>query len=299
MSKDYYKILGVPKTATEAEIKTAFRKLAHQHHPDKNGGDDKKFKEVNEAYQTLSDKQKRASYDQFGANGPQFGGAGGQGGFGGMNWEDLMRQAQQGGGQGGFQFDADFDIGDIFSAFGFGGAGMRRGRNIEASVRITLKESLVGVKKTIDVPEYRDGKQTGTRKMEIDIPAGIDDGQGLRVDGQGEQVTNGRAGSLIVHVRVERHPVFHKEGMHLVMDLPVKLTDALLGTEVKIETLDGTETLEIPEGLQPGTILRIKGKGVRAGAFQKGDLLVRTHIEIPKKLSKKAREKVRELMDEF
>jgi DnaJ-class molecular chaperone len=295
MAKDFYKTLGVNKSATEAEIKTAFRKLAHEHHPDKNGGDDAKFKEINEAYQTLSDKQKRASYDQFGSDGPQFngGGRGGGQGFGGFNWEDIMRQAQQGQG-GGFQFDGDFDMGDIFSAFGFGG-GMRRGRNVEVSVRVSLKDTLRGVKRDIEVPTYKDGKETGKKKITVDIPAGIDDGQGMRYEGMGEEISSGRAGNLIVTVRVEPHPVFQKQGIHLVMSLDVKLADALLGAEYDIETLDGKEKLTIPEGLQPGAILRIKGKGVHIGAFQKGDILIQTNIQIPKKLSKEARKLVEEL----
>lgn len=287
MAKDYYKTLGVSKTATEAEIKTAFRKLAHEHHPDKNNGNDTKFKEINEAYQTLSDKQKRAQYDQFGSNGPQFGGGGQQGGFGGMNWEDIMRQAGQN--SGGFQFDGDFDLGDIFGAFGFGG-GMRRGRNVEVSVRITLKEAINGLKREIEVPEYKDGKQSGNKKITIDIPAGIDDGQGMRYEGMGEQITNGRAGNLVVHVRVERHPVFRKEGMHLVMDMEIPLSEALLGGTRTIETLDGKQEVTIPECLQPNAVLRLKGFGVQASRFSKGDLLIQTRIVMPKKLTKEAKE---------
>lgn len=295
MSKDYYKILGVSKSATEAEIKTAFRKLAHEHHPDKNGGDDKKFKEVNEAYQVLSDKQKRAQYDQFGSNGPQFGGGGRggfQGGFGGMNWEDIMRQAGQQGG--GFQFDGDFDLGDIFGAFGFGG-GMRRGRNVEVSVRISLRDAIHGAKRDIEIPQYKDGRETGKKKITIDIPAGIDDGQGMRYEGMGEEVTNGRPGNLVVHVRIDRHPVFVKQGMDLVMDMEIPLSQALLGGTREIETLDGKETVTIPECMPPNTVLRIKGKGVQASRFTKGDILIRTKISMPKKLSKDQREMIERL----
>lgn len=306
MSKDYYKTLGVDKTASDADIKSAFRKLAHEHHPDKNGGDDKKFKEINEAYQTLSDKSKRAQYDQFGSSGPQFGGGGnpfGQGGFGGFNWEDIMRQAQQQGGNGGFHFDFGgdgFDMGDIFEAFAGGGRRMRRGRDVEVETRISFKESITGVKKELEVPIYKDGKKEGSKKISIDIPAGVESGQGLRMDGAGESIEGGRSGNLIIHIHVERHKYFRKEGQHLVMDLDVSLTDALLGKTIDIETLDGTEQVKIPECMPVGTILKIPGKGVRGGGYRgSGDILIVTHIKIPKKLSKDARKLVEELGKEL
>jgi DnaJ-class molecular chaperone len=306
MSKDYYKTLGVDKKATEPEIKAAFRKLAHQYHPDKNKGDDKKFKEINEAYQTLSDKNKRAQYDQFGSGGPQFGGGqqgnpfGGQGGFGGYSWEDIMRQAQQGGGNQQFDF-GDIDLGDLFgSAFGFGGGRrVRRGRSVETQVTITFKESIFGVQKDIDVPQYKDGKQTGSKKITIDIPAGIDSGQQMQMDGAGEILTDGEPGKLFITIQVGKHPTFRKEGPHIIMDMNVKLSDALLGTDVLIETLDGKETVHIPAGLEPGELIRIKGKGVRGGMFHKGDLIIKTKLIMPKKLSKEAKKAIEELRKEI
>lgn len=306
MSKDHYKTLGVDKTATEADIKSAFRKLAHLHHPDKNKGDDKKFKEINEAYQTLSDKTKRAQYDQFGSNGPQFGGQGGGnpfggagGGFGGFSWEDIMRQAQQQGQAGGFGGqEFEFDLGDIFGAF-TGQGFARRGRNIQADVKLTFKESIFGVSKEIEIPQYKDGKQTGSKKIKIDIPAGIENGESLRMDGAGEVISNGKSGNLIILVHVAKHPVFHKEGMHIVMSLDVSLADALLGAKLEIETLDGKESLEIPHGLESGMLLRIKGKGVAGGTFHKGDLIIKTRVVMPKKLSKKAKELIEELKNEL
>ncbi len=302
MSKDYYKILGVEKTASDADIKVAFRKLAHQHHPDKNGGDDKKFKEVNEAYQTLSDKNKRAQYDQFGSDGPQFGGGGGnpfgQGGFGGFSWEDIMRQAQQGGGA---QFDmGDIDLGDLFgAAFGFGGRRVRKGRNVEVEIRMTFKESVRGFTKEVNVPDYRDGVQKGMKKVKVTIPAGVDDGQQLRMDGAGETVTDGRAGNLFILVRVEKHPTIYKEGNNLIMDLSVSLRDALLGKKIKIETLDGTETVEIPECMSVGHVIKLKGKGVSQGFMRSGDFLVVTHIKMPKKLSKDAQKSIEDIAKEL
>jgi DnaJ-class molecular chaperone len=303
MSKDYYKTLGVNKTASEADIKSAFRKLAHQHHPDKNGGDDKKFKEVNEAYQTLSNKNKRAQYDQFGSGGPQFGGGGnpfGGGGFGGFNWEDIMRQAQaQGGGNMHFDFGGqEFDLGDLFGAFA-GGGRMRRGRDIGAEVQITFKESIKGVKKEINVPIYKNGKQEGSEKISIEIPAGIEHGERLRMEGRGESIDGGRPGNLIIDVLVEKHKTLRKEGLHLVMDLQVDLMDALLGKEIEIDGLDGKEKLTIPECMPVGTILKIAGKGVVGGFMRTGDLLIVTHITMPKKLSKDARKLVEELKKEI
>jgi DnaJ-class molecular chaperone len=300
MSKDYYKILGVGKNASPDEIKKAFRKLAAQHHPDK-GGDEAKFKEINEAYQTLQDAKKRAAYDQFGSEGPAgFGGGagfqGGFGGFGGINFEDLMRQAQQGGG---VHMDfGDIDLGDIFGAFGFGGGRVRKGRNIQVEVKLTFKESIQGVKKTIEIPDLKDGAQKGAKKIDIEIPAGVDNGEQLQMQGVGEQITDGRPGSLFIVVHVERHKTFRKEGVHVVMDLQVKLSDALLGRTVEIETLDGKEKLEIPAGLQVGQELRIKGKGVKLGLMRSGDLIVRTHIEVPKKLSRDAKDMIEKLKKE-
>ncbi len=305
MSKDYYKTLGVDKKASEAEIKAAFRKLAHQHHPDKNGGDDKKFKEINEAYQTLSDKNKRAQYDQFGSAGPGGFGGGqqgnpfGQGGFGGFSWEDILRQQQQQGG--GAQFDfGDIDLGDLFgAAFGFGGGRMRRGRNIEVQMKMTFKESVRGFTRDIDVPNYHDGKQSGMKKVSVAIPAGVTHGQQLQMDGVGETVTDGRPGSLIITAIVDKHPTIRKEGQNLVIDLHVTLTDALLGKKIEIETLDGKETIEIPEGMPVGHVIKLKGKGVSQGFMRSGDFLIVTHIDMPKKLSKKAKEMIEELRKEI
>ena len=305
MSKDYYKTLGVDKKASEAEIKAAFRKLAHQYHPDKNGGYDKKFKEVNEAYQTLSDKNKRAQYDQFGSAGPGGFGGGqyqgnpfGQGGFGGFSWEDIMRQAQQGGGA---QFDmGDIDLGDLFgAAFGFGGGRVRRGRNIEVQMKMTFKESVRGFTREINVPDYRDGKQSGMKKVSVTIPAGVTHGQQLQMDGAGETVTDGRPGSLIITAIVDKHPTIRKEGQNLVIDLHVSLADALLGKKIEIETLDGKETIEIPEGMPVGHVIKLKGKGVSQGFMRSGDFLIVTHIDMPKKLSKKAKEMIEELRKEI
>lgn len=364
MGKDFYKILGVPKTATEAEIKSAFRKLAHEHHPDKNKGDDKKFKEINEAYQTLSDKNKRAQYDQFGSAGPQFGGAGGNpfGGAGGFDFNNFdFSQFQQGGG------NFEFDLGDLFGAFGGGGFGggrrrARRGNDLQVSMKISFKDSVFGVEKTISLNKTStcktcrgDGAKPGTKldtcstckgsghvtrvqrtilgnmqstiecetcfgtgkvphekcttchgagivrekeEISVKIPAGVSNGDTLRVDGAGEAISGGKSGDLFIHIGVESHPVFKRVGNDLVMNKEISLADALLGATHSIETLDGTEKLEIPEGSNTGDQLHIRNKGVFHGKTR-GDLIISLKIKIPKRLSRKAREVLESLREEL
>lgn len=362
MSKDYYKTLGVDKNATEAEIKSAFRKLAHQHHPDKNKGDDKKFKEINEAYQTLSDKTKRAQYDQFGPNfASGFAGHGQQGnpfGQGGNPFEGFdFSQFQQG--AGGFEFD----LGDLFGgAFGGGRSRVRRGNDIETQIRITFKESVFGVEKKISlnkvsacgtchgtgakkdskintceickgkgrivqmqrtilgnlqtqaecdacygtgkIPEHKCDTCRGAgvvrdkSEITVKIPAGLSNGDTLRVDGAGEAIPHGQAGDLFLHIAVESHPVFKRMGNDLIMAKEISLTDALLGTRIEIESLDGKEVLEIPEGANTGDQLKIRGRGVASG-HSRGDLIVGIKVAMPKKLSKKAKELIEMLKKEI
>lgn len=280
--KDYYNTLGVSKTASKDEIKKAFRKLAHEYHPDKNKGDDTKFKEINEAYTVLSDDQKRQQYDTFGSAGPGQGGFNG-GGFGGFDFSGFARQYQ---GQNGQSFE--FDLGDIFGEFFGGGRRPRRGSNITVDTKLTFKESIFGVEK-----EFSLG---GKEKISVTIPAGIENGQGLRVSGKGEEGQGGR-GDLIVRVWVDEHKVFRKEGVNLIMELNLKLTTALLGATLDIETLDGTIELKVPAGTTHNEILRIKGKGVPHNG-KRGDILVVTKVEMPRKLSKTAHKLVEELKNE-
>ena len=359
MSKDYYKTLGVDKNASEADIKAAFRKLAHQHHPDKNGGDDKKFKEVNEAYQTLSDKSKRAQYDQFGSSGPQFGGQGGGnpfgGGAGGFDFGGFDFSQFQGG-AGGFEFD----LGDLFG--GGGRSRAKRGNDIETQIRITFKEAVFGVEKTIAMNKvsmcktcHGSGGKPGTKMNEcktchgqgriqkmqrtilgnmqtvvecdtchgsgkipeekcatcrgagvvrdreeilVKIPAGLNTGDTLRMDGMGEATAHGQSGDLFIQIAIEPHAVFKRLGNDLMMPYEINLTDALLGKEIEIETLDGKEKLHIPEGTNNGDQIKIKGKGVVHGR-NRGDLIVGMKVKMPKKLSKKARELVEGLRNEL
>jgi DnaJ-class molecular chaperone len=315
--KDYYKTLGVEKTATKDDLKKAFYKLAHKYHPDKNKGNDeasKKFKEASEAYSVLSDDTKRAQYDRFGSAGPA--GAGfntGTGGFRGFNAQDFggfdFSQFTKGQGFGGNGQSFEFDIGDLFGDF-FGGSGRnrrpRKGMNVTVDIQISFKDSIFGVEKELSIGGRKE-------KLVVKIPSGIESGQGLRVAGKGEPSASedGSPGDLIVRVWVEEHNAFRKEGFNLVIELPIKLTTAIAGGTIEIKALnpdvDGTIELKIPVGTSHGEILRIKGKGVpyeTRGAFtgnphiNRGDLLIVTHVQMPKKLSKKAQQLIDELKGE-
>lgn len=299
--KDYYKTLGVEKNASKDEIKKAFRKLAHEHHPDKTKNDPTsaaKFKEASEAYSVLSDDNKRKQYDMFGSQGPGgagFGGANGFNGGQGFGGFDFSGFAQNGG----FNFSqngVEFDLSDLFGdLFGGGRRRPKKGRSITVDLELDFKDSIFGVEREVS---------TGTSRLAVKIPPGIENGQGLRIQGKGEDGPGG-PGDLIVRVWVKEHSVFRKEGFNLVMELPVKLSLALTGGFVSIETLDGEVELKISSGTSHGEILRLKGKGVpyeSSGIFgrdnRRGDLLVVTHVEMPKKLSKRARELIEELKGE-
>lgn len=282
--KDYYKILGVNKDASEEEIKKAFRKLAHAYHPDKAGGDEAKFKEASEAYAVLSDKKKRAQYDAFGTAGA------GAGGFqGGFNPSDFGFDFS------GFGNGAQFDMGDLNDILSsiFGGRRVRRGRDVAVDIELSFQDSVFGAERKVVI----NSKFVKQKEVTITVPPGIENGQMVRLSGMGEAIEGGVPGDLYVKVHVRNHPYLRKEGYNLVMDLSVKLSEALLGTEKMVGTLDGEITLKVPAGTKHGTILRVKGKGVPhgAGAKTRGDLYVRILVEIPEKLSKEAKKAVEEL----
>jgi molecular chaperone DnaJ len=375
MSKNYYESLGIGKQASKDEIKKAFRALAHKYHPDKQGGDAEKFKEINEAYSVLSDDSKRAQYDQFGstsnAYGQQGGGYSQAGGFGGGFDGFDFSQFTQGGfnnsSGGGAQFD--FDLGDIFGDV-FGGGRTRqqqaRGRDISVDIEISFEDAIFGVERTMllnktsvcdncngsgaekgsemmtcttcngkgslrevkrsifgqfesvktcevckgsgKIPKTKchECKGNGVLKkqseIKVKIPAGIENGEMIRLTGGGEAVSGGVAGDLYIKVYVKKHSLFRKEGNDLVMDLKVKLTDALLGAQYPIKTLDGEINLKIPEGVKHGQFLKIAGKGVpyaQSNSLSKrGNILVHVDVIIPEKLSKSAKAKVEELRKE-
>ncbi len=293
MAQDYYKTLNVPKSASKDDIKKAFRKLAHEYHPDKKTGNEAKFKEANEAYQTLSDDKKRAQYDQFGSAGPQFGGGGGQQqGFGGFDFSGFNVDFN------GFQGGQEFDLNDIFSAFGGGfGRRVRKGRDIVLSLNLSFKESVKGVTKTIKVPS--NSAQKARKEVEVKIPAGIESGQMMKLVGYGETVDGGQAsdhpGDLLLKIIIEPHKTLRKEGIHLVTNLSVKLSDAILGATYEVDGVDGPIKIKIPKGINTGKILRIKGEGIPAGRFQHGDLLVVVDVDIPDSLNREQKKLMEEL----
>lgn len=350
-SKDYYKILGVEKSATKEDIKKAFRKLAHKYHPDK-GGDESRFKEVSEAYSILSNDKKRAEYDTYGQTFDRGSGfSGGGQGFQGFDFSNFT------GGQG-----VEFDLGDIFDNFFTGGGKTKRGSDISVDIQISFKEAAFGVERKIIInknstcascggsgAEIKSGFETCSvcngkgkihearksilgsfttvrecskchgkgqipkeickqckgegieRRQEeiiVRIPAGIDNGEMIRLSGLGEAVAGGVGGDLYVRIHVEAHPQFKRDGANLYLDLNVKLSDALLGAEYKIETLDGNITLKIPKGISYGEVLRLREKGIKRPQGRRGDLLVRVVIKTPENLSKKAQNLIEELKQE-
>jgi molecular chaperone DnaJ len=357
MAKDYYNILGVTKTASEEEIKSAFRKLAHKYHPDKKGGDEKKFKEASEAYAVLSDKKKRAEYDTYGKT---FAGGGQQaGGFGGFDFSNFAQGSANFG-------DQEFDLGDIFGEFFGGGRGggaaKRRGRDISVDIELPFREAIFGTDRRMliakmsvcascdgtgakkgtrrtactmcngkgDIREARNtffGNFTTTRtcprclgrgevpehpcdvckgqgiakreeEVHVVIPAGVSDGEMIRMPGRGEAAAGGVPGDLYVKLHVKTDKAFARDGNNLLTILHLKLTDALLGGEFKVETLDGPAAISVPQGVAHGELLRVRERGVPHGRGSRGDLLVRIDIQFPKKLSRAASDLIAELRKE-
>ena len=356
--RDYYEVLGVSKTASDDELKKAYRKLAKQYHPDLNPGNaeaEQKFKEINEAYEVLSDKDKRAKYDQFGHAGvdPNFGAGGFGGGFGGFDMGDV-------------------DLGDIFGSFfggGFGGFGgqrqanpnaPKRGASLRASMTITFEEAMRGVEKEINLnrtencstcrgtgcasgttaeicpdchgtgqvriqrgaggfaftttapcskcrgtgkiihqpcPDcHGDGQVRRPRKIKVKIPAGIDDGQSISMRGQGNEGQNGGpAGDLLVNISVIPDPRFQRDGYDLYLEQKVSFTQAALGAELQIDTIDGKVKYNLPAGTQPGTTIRLRGKGVpNVHGRGRGDQYLLIKVQVPTNLTNEQRDALKE-----
>jgi molecular chaperone DnaJ len=287
--RDYYEVLGVAKGASADEIKKAFRKKAVELHPDKSNGDEAKFKEVNEAYEVLGNEQKRQAYDQFGhaAGAEQAGGgnpfAGGGNPFGGAQGFEGMEFDFGGGG-----------LNDIFDMFFTGQR--NRTRNVEISITIEFDEAVRGTTKTISL-RVADSKNGGRKNEEIKIkiPAGIDDGQSIKMSGKGEINQNGDRGDLYVHIRVRPSREFRREGANIISELDVDMADAALGTEKDVKSLSGSFTIKIPAGTSPGKILKMSGKGMPVlGTNRHGDHLIIVNIIIPKKLNTKQRKALEE-----
>ena len=365
--RDYYEVLGIGKNATDAEIKSAYRKLAKKYHPDLNPGDkeaEEKFKEVNEANDVLSDPEKRKRYDQFGFAGvdPNYaaangGGAGGfGGGFGGVDLGDIFGDIFGGGFGGGFS--------------GFGGGSStrtanapRKGHDIQASVILTFEEAAHGCSKKITInrqdtcpdcggtgaakgtsPETcpdcggrgyvvtqqrtpfgvmqsqqpcshcggrgtiirnpcktcrGTGKTAARKSLEINIPAGIDDDQNIALRGQGDAGSNGGpAGDVIVHVTVKADPMFERDGYDVTIHVPITFSQAVLGDDVEVPTVDGRIVQHIPEGTQSGTKFRLRGQGIQyLNGRGRGDQYVIVDVEIPKKVTRAQREALKAFED--
>jgi molecular chaperone DnaJ len=357
--KNYYDILGITKSATEEDIKKAFRKLAQKYHPDKKGGDEAKFKEASEAYAVLSDQKKRAEYDTYGKTFAG-GGPGAQaGGFGGFDFSNFQQ------GFGGFNGqNVEFDLGDIFGDIFGGGAaesGKPRGRDISIDIELSFRESIFGAERRVliskmavcdvcngsgakkgskmttcktcngkgELRETRNtffGNFTSARlcpscngrgeipetpcencrgegilkrqeEVRITVPTGVQDGEMIRMPSRGEAAKGGGAGDLYVKLHVKKDAAFSREGNNLITALPIKLTDALLGGEYRIRTLDGEELIKVPAGVIHGEVIKIRGKGVPS-TRGRGDLQVRIDIEFPKKLSRSARDLIEKLRTE-
>ena len=298
--KDYYVTLGVPRTATEDEIKKSFRKLARVHHPDvakdKKAGE-KKFKEINEAYEVLGDAEKRKKYDQLGANWehgaeftppPQYRGNGG-----------IPRRGQPAGGEPPFEFSGT-GFSDFFEQF-FAGRGQHsgsyrrstpfddgadvamRGADAEADILVRLEEAVRGVKREITLrrtDQY--GKAFKTDSYNVKIPAGVHEGQRIRLTGQGSPGRGGGpAGDLYLRVRLAKHPDFRVEGSDLHYDVALAPWEAVLGKKVKIPTLNGSANLTIKPGTQAGTVLRLRELGMPTQDGKRGDFFAKVMIEIP------------------
>jgi molecular chaperone DnaJ len=305
--KDFYAVLGVSKDASDADIKKTYRKLARQFHPDSNPGDtaaESRFKEISEAYSVLSDKEQRAEYDQIRAmgSGARFtaGGPGAGGGF-----EDVfggMFNGQGGGGQrvrfgqgggGGFEdilggmFGGGGGFGQSSGGYrGFGGP--TKGRDVTATTTLDFTTAIAG-----DTVKLSQGNG---RPVNVRIPAGVADGQKIRLRGRGEQsMDGGEAGDLVVTVHVRKHPVFERDGLNLRVDVPVTFTEAALGATIEVPTLGGAPVkLKVAPGTPSGRVLRVKGRGV-ASKKGTGDLLATVQVAVPSHLSDKAREAVEAL----
>src|SRR5467141_1403448 len=301
--RDYYETLGISKTATDEEIRSAFRKLARKYHPDiakDKKAAEEKFKQINEAYEVLSDPEKRQKYDQLGANWNQPGGFqpppqwGGQPGGGSYQWG--------GDGGGGVEFEfGGTGFSDFFEAFfgggrgrsafgGFGGreATAERGADVEADILVTLEEALHGSTRTVSL------RRAGSNKLEkyqVKIPRGVHEGQRIRLRGQGEAgARGGKSGDLFLRVRLAKHPDFSVEGSDLIHEVRIQPWQAVLGGELLVPTPEGKVRLKIPPGTRGGQRFRLRGRGLPTSAGARGDLYVDVQINVPKKITEREKE---------
>lgn len=298
--KDYYSLLNVSRTASADEIKKSYRKLAMQYHPDKNPGNkaaEEKFKEITEAYEALSDPKKRDMYDQFGHAGAQGFGAGGFGNAGGGGFEGFK---SQGGAGDPFQDIFGDMFGDIFSG-GKTSSSSRtkrpaKGTDLRYTLNITFEDAAVGTEKVISFMRQRGNKEESA-KLSVNVPAGVKEGQRLKLTGEGDSGPNTTGpGDLYVIVNLQEHSLFKRNENDITLDLPISYTDAILGTSIEVPTLTGKAMIRIPEGTHSGQTFRLKGKGFpKVGGFGAGDMLVKVLVDTPNNLSNKEKEMIKEL----
>ena len=303
--RDYYETLGVSKTATDDEIKRAFRKLARKYHPDVNkdkASAEEKFKQLNEAYEVLGDPEKRKKYDELGANWNQ------PGGFQPPPGWDTQQPGggfrRYGSGDGGVEFEfGGTGFSDFFEAFfgggrsqaGFGGGsfgqrpmGVERGSDVEADIMVTLEEALHGSKRTVSLRRSDSNK---VETYQVKIPKGVHEGQRIRLAGQGEAgAGGGKSGDLFLRVRLARHPDFTVEGSDLIHEVKIEPWQAVLGGELQVPTPEGSARLKLPAGTQPGQRFRLREHGLPTAAGPRGNLYVIPQIQISKKLTEREHE---------
>ena len=286
MKRDYYEILGVDRSVSESDLKKAFKRLAIKYHPDKNPGNkeaEEKFKEAAEAYEVLSDQAKRQTYDQFGHQGvnSNFG----QSGFQNVDINDIFNN-----------IFGDEIFGDIFGDI-FGRAGTRRpprGRNIQMAYEMTLEEAVFGKDVEIRLPN-------SNKKVSVNIPAGVDTGNKIRLSGEGEPSQyGGENGDLFIVVQVSKHELLEREGNHLYCEVPIRVDQAILGSEIEIPTLTKKVLLKIPSETQTGKVFKLRDMG--AGSLRgktTGDLFVRVVVETPSKLSPKQKKSIQAAFEDI
>ncbi len=290
--KDYYKVLGVERNASEKEIKSAYRKLARKYHPDVNPNDktaEERFKEISEAYEVLSDSEKRAKYDQFGQYWESVGAGGAPGGQ--PQWEGFTFDFGDFGKESGGFGSGDTGFSDFFEMlFGSGAVGSRRtrrtaapakGRDIESEMTISLEDAYHGAKKTFEL---------GGKRIEVTIPKGVKDGQRIRLSSQGESGPAGK-GDLYIKIKIREHPIYNRKDDDLYVDIPVDYIIAALGGEVIVPTLSGRVTMKIPPRTSGGRTFRLPGQGmpkIKGGGM--GNLYAKVRVQIPEHISDKERE---------
>lgn len=299
---DYYKILGVPRTATADEIKKAFRKKARTAHPDA-GGNEEEFKQINEAYEVLSDDKKRKLYDQYGTasenqiphgwggvNVEDIFGQGGAGGFG--SWADILESIRRGEGA----FGTNWDFGNMS---GFGGSRAprpRKGQDMNVTLNVTFDEAFRGTEKRVTV---RVPGRSESQTLTVKVPAGAVEGGRLRFRGKGAAgEAGGEAGDLLITTHIEPHPHYSREGADVVMDVPVSIAEAALGASVVVPAPDGTKVrVKIPAGTQDGAKLTIRGKGApKVKGSGTGDLRIVVKVEVPRTLNDKQKKAMEDFM---